>query len=145
LGWREAEARGFRPAFILARKVDPSRDGKLFFIAELLAAPNWARWWRHRRDTSPSGQPFTPSYKSEAEAQRTLDDLERADAVAQAVELLVQAGVQAAERSVLDRAYRRATTDEEAISPGALAETYLQFCTWAEETRRLLQREEPRC
>ena len=118
-----------------------SRDGKVFFVAELLGASNGARWWRHRRDTSASGQPFTPSYKTEAEAKWAVENLEKADALAQATEILVAEGVTTPEQDILARAYSLAASGGVPVHPGTVSDTYLEFRAWAQATLRLLREE----
>ena len=137
----EAEKRGFCPVRILTRRVDPSPDGKVFFVAELLEADNGARWWKRRREASDSGQPFTPRFTREAEAKRAVEHLEEADSLSQAAEILAGEGVAMPARDILARAYASAASTGVPVHPQEVADTYRAFCAWSEATHRLLEKE----
>jgi len=69
VGWKEAEARGLKAVRVLDARVAPHRDGKAFFIDELVEYDSGDRGWRRRMGVGPQGNPYTERYDSQADAE----------------------------------------------------------------------------
>jgi hypothetical protein len=73
VGWKDAEARGLRALRVIDARVASHRDGKEFFIEELVEYDSGEQGWRRRMGVGPQGNRFTERYKSLSDAEKGLE------------------------------------------------------------------------
>lgn len=82
--WKTAAERGLKPIRTLDLRVEPHRDGGVFFIQEFVQYDNGQRGWRRRTGEGFCGTSFTYKFKTAAEAEAEISSFRLEVAVSEA-------------------------------------------------------------
>jgi hypothetical protein len=90
--WKRSEDLGLTAIRVLDARVEPHRDGAVFFVSELVEYSNGERGWRRQKGEGTLGRPYTKKYDSREKVEATIAAIHRDILVREAKAILEDAG-----------------------------------------------------